>query len=188
MSLLNEIKLAENTPTDYKFIHSIASPVVKNLGVVYHEKLPEKPSLHDIFGSHDAVCILFRLLHHDRPTPVAHWCCLFRGKKGLVFFDSLAINLKGIYRITHESRKLEHALKGHKYEHSHTPLQKMVSKQKYCGCAVAVRLRYYKTKTNAEFERFIINHDRTHPGETLATLCLFHYTDQHEYEISDDDK
>lgn len=126
------------------------------------------------------------MLHHDLPTAVAHWCCLFRGKKGLVFFDSLALNLKGIYRLTQESPKIIHALRKLKYERSHRPLQKLLARQKYCGAAVAVRLRYYKTKTNREFERFILNHDRGSPGITLCTLVLFHYTDQHEYEVSDE--
>ena len=185
MSLLSELKRSIRTPTDYKFIHSVASPVCKNMGVVMHESLPDKPSLHDVMKGHDAVAILMRVLHDSHPTPIAHWVALFKGKnKKLRFFDSLNLNLKGIYRITSEKPKLLHALRGHKYEQSHQALQKLVSHQKYCGCAVACRLRFWNTKTNSEFERFILTHDRQHPGLTMVTLCLWHYTDQHEYEIS----
>ena len=186
MSLLSEIKRAESTPVDYRFIHSVASPICKSMRYVQHEKLPAKPTLADIFKGKQAVCILFTVLHHSLPTNIRHWTCLFKGKKGrITFFDSLGLNLKGIYSLTHEKRKLEWALRDTKYEKSHTPLQQMISKQKYCGCAVAVRLRYYKTKTNREFERYILEHNRKFPGETLATLCLFHYADQHEYELSE---
>ena len=185
MSLLDELHRAVRTPVDYKFIHSVVSPVIPKLGMVLHESLPDKPSLKRVMGSHDAVCILFRVLDHGRPTPIAHWTCLFKGKHNkLYFFDSLALNLKGIYRLTNESHKIEHALIGHKYQRSHQALQKLISHQKFCGAAVATRLRYAKTKTNREFERFILGYDKTHPGQTCAMLCLWHYTDQHEYEMS----
>ena len=36
--------------------------------------------------------------------------------------------------------------------------------------------------TNAQFEKLILDHNRQKPGLLLVTLCLFHYTDQHEYE------
>jgi len=49
MSLLEEIKRAINTPVDYKFIHSVASPVCKSMTYVLHESLPDKPSLEDVF-------------------------------------------------------------------------------------------------------------------------------------------
>ena len=187
MSLLNAVRRAENTPVDYKFIHSVSKPLCPSQRMVQHETLPEKPSLEDVFKGKDAVCILFRVLHHSIPTAIAHWCCLFKGKnRKITFFDSLALNLKGIYRLTHESPKLLYALRNTKYERSHRPLQKLIARQKYCGAAVAVRLRFYKTKSNREFESFILNHDRGNPGHTLCTLCYFHYEDQHEYEISED--
>ena len=182
MSLLAEIQRAINTPVDYKFIHSVASPICKSMTYVLHESLPDKPSLEDVFKGKQCVCILFRVLHHEEPTQIAHWTCLMKGKKGVMFFDSLGINLKGIYRLTHEPPKITYALRNTKYEQSHHPLQKLISRQKYCGCAVAVRLRYYKTHTNAQFEKLILDHNRQKPGLLLVTLCLFHYTDQHEYE------
>ena len=189
MSLLDELHRAVSTPVDYKFIHSVVSPVIPNLGMVLHESLPDKPSLKRVMGNHDAVCILFRVLDHGRPTPIAHWTCLFKGKHGkLCFFDSLALGLSGIYRLTHEPHKIEHALRGHKYERSHQALQRLLSQQKFCGAAVATRLRYAKTKTNREFERFILGYNKTHPGLVFSMLCLWHYTDQHEYEISQDKK
>ena len=43
MSLLSEIKRAESTPVDYRFIHSVASPICKSMRYVQHEKLPAKP-------------------------------------------------------------------------------------------------------------------------------------------------
>ena len=183
MSLLNVIKKAERTAVDYKFIHAVAAPVVgsNNMRYVLHENLPAKPSLNDLFKGKDCVCILFRVLDHGRPTPVAHWTCLMKGSKGIMFFDSLAMNLSGIYRLTHEPRKVEYALRNTRYEKSHRALQDILSKVKYCGCAVAVRLRHYKTHTNKQFESFILNHHHN-AGETLATLCLFHYTDEQEYE------
>ena len=187
MSLLDELHRAVRTPVDFKFIHSVVSPVLPNVGVVMHESLPDKPSLARVMGKHDAVCILFRVLDpQGKPTPLAHWTCLFKGKHNkLYFFDSLALNLKGIYRLTHESRKIEHALIGHKYERSHRKLQRLVNQQKFCGAAVACRLRYAKTKTNKEFESFILGYNSSTPGVVCAMLCLWHYTDQHEYEISE---
>ena len=186
LSLGKEIVLAERTPTDFKFIHSVASPVCKSLGVVMHEDLPDKPKLADIFKGKKAVCILFRVMHGDEQTAIAHWAALFYGKKDrLTFFDSLNINLKGIYARTNEKPKVLWALRGHKYEQSHRAVQKMIRQQKYCGCACAVRLRYWKTKTNIEFEKFILDYAPRQPGVALATLCLFHYTDQHQYEISE---
>ena len=167
---------------DYKFIHSVASPICKSMTYVLHESLPDKPSLEDVFKGKQCVCILFRVLHHEEPTQIAHWTCLMKGKKGVMFFDSLGINLKGIYRLTHEPPKIAYALRNTKYEQSHHPLQKLLSRQKYCGCAVVVRLRYYKTHTNAQFEKLILDHNRQKPGLLLVTLCLFHYTDQHEYD------
>ena len=80
MSLLSELKRSVRTPTDYKFIHSVASPVCPNMGVVMHESLPDKPSLHDVMKGHDAVAILMRVLHDSHPTPIAHWVALFKGK------------------------------------------------------------------------------------------------------------
>lgn len=186
LSLLQEIQLAERTPVDFKFIHSVASPVCKSLGVVMHEDLKDKPELADIFKGKKAVCILFRVLHGDEPTAIAHWAALFYGKKNkITFFDSLAINLKGIYQKTNEKPKLLWALRHTRYENSHRPVQKMIREQKYCGCACAVRLRYWKTKTNREFENFVLRYAPKTPGVALATLCLFHYTDQHQYEVSD---
>ena len=186
LSLDATIKLAERTPTDFKFIHSVASPVCKNLGVVIHEDLPDKPELKDILKGRDAVCILFTVLHGDVRTSIAHWCALFRGKKNKVtFFDSLAIGLKAIYGRTTEKPKVLWALRNTNYERSHRPVQRLIRQQKYCGCACAVRLRFYKTKTNHEFENYILNYAPRNPGVALATLCLFHYTDQNEYKVSD---
>ena len=184
LSLDATIKLAERTPTDYAFIHSVASPVCKKLGLVIHEDLPDKPELKDIFKGRDAVCILFTVLHGDEPTAISHWCALFKGKKNkITFFDSLAINLDGIYARTNEKPKVKWALRNTKYERSHRPVQRMIRQQKYCGCACAVRLRFYKTKTNHEFEKYILNYAPKQPGVALATLCLFHYTDQKRVQV-----
>jgi hypothetical protein len=183
MSLLSEIEHAESTPVDFRFIKAVASPIVPKMHMIRHDSLPEKPDLHkDIMKGDDAVVILFRVHHNSRPTPMAHWCTLFKGKHGFVFFDSLAINLRRIYALTGEKPKLLHALRNTKYEKSHHALQQMISKQKYCGTACAVRLRYSKRLTNRGFERMILQYDASTPGKTLALMCLFHFIDEDEYD------
>ena len=42
MSLLAEIQRAINTPVDYKFIHSVASPICKSMTYVLHESLSRR--------------------------------------------------------------------------------------------------------------------------------------------------
>lgn len=183
MVLLKEIEHAEEVPVDFAFIKSVVKPIIPKIHMIAHEDLPEKPDLdHDVFKGSDAVAILFRVFHSNLPTDVAHWCCLMKASHGkkVRFYDSLALNLKRIYALTSESPKLLWALRNTSYEDSHTKMQDMVRKQKYCGTAVSCRLRY-PYMSNREFERHILSYDRSHPGRTMTLMTLFHYFDQKEY-------
>ena len=183
MGLLNEVKHAEEVPVDFAFIKSVVKPMLK-VHMIEHEHLPEKPDLaRDVFKGSDAVAILFRVFHADLPTEVAHWCCLLKASHGkkVRFYDSLALNLRKIYALTGESPKMVYALRNTNYEKSHTKMQEMVRKQKYCGTAVACRLRYPQM-SNKQFERHILSYDRSRPGQTMTLMTLFHYYDQKEYD------
>ena len=185
IGLLREVEHAESTPVDFKFIESVVRPILPKIHMINHESLKSNPDLaKDVMKGDDAVCILMTVLHHSQPTNIRHWTCLFKGPHGYVFFDSLNLNLKKLYALTGEENKLLYALRHTKFEQSHTALQKMISKQKYCGTAVSCRLRYTHM-TNTQFERHILSYDRSSPGKTMTLMTLFHYRDQREYEKGD---
>ena len=168
IGLLNEVEHAESTPVDFKFIESVVHPILPKMHMINHEELKSNPDLHkDVMKGDDAVCILMTVLHHSQPTEIRHWTYL-----------------KKLYALTGEEPKLLYALRPTKYESSHRALQKMISKQKYCGTAVSCRLRYTHL-TNKQFERHILSYDMGSPGKTMTLMTLFHYRDQREYAKGD---
>ena len=168
------LRLGKNSPLDFTQIKTIVGHRC-NIGFRDHESLPSNPSLSQILGSHDAVCILLHVLHGA--SGIAHWVCLIKGtpQRPVQFFDPLGHDLRGLYKITKEEPKLIRALQGHKYHSNLNKVQAQKTSVRDCGCHCAIRCVFWKW-SNRDYVRFL----RTHYGstdDTVTSLCALHLLD-----------
>lgn len=166
------LRLGKDSPLDFTQIKAIVGHRC-NLGFRDHESLPSNPTVKQIFGAHDAVCILLHVLHGT--SSIAHWICLVRGSP-IQVFDPLGHDLGGLYRITKEEPKLRRALQGHRYHSNLNKVQAQKANIRDCGCHCAIRCVFWKW-SNRDYVRFL----RTHYGstdDTVTTLCALHLLDQ----------
>ena len=161
------LKAERGTALDFDQIKQLAHGV--DLGMKDHEDLPIHPSIEQICGSHDAVCILLHVLGPKGSRgSVGHWVLLIQRPR-LVFFDPLGKSLHQLYAITNEPPKLISAFNGRKVEFSRVALQRSVKGVRSCGCHCAVRSVFRKWRTR-DYEKFIQSHYGT-PDDTVETMC-----------------
>ena len=161
------LKAERGTALNFDEIKQLAVGV--NLGMRDHEDLPRHPSIEQICGSHDAVCILLHVLGPKGSRgAVGHWVLLIRSPR-VVFFDPLGKSLAQLYSITNEPPKLMSAFKGRKVEFSRVALQRSIKGVRSCGCHCAVRSVFRKWRTR-DYEKFIQSHYGT-PDDTVETMC-----------------
>ena len=161
------LKIERGIALDFDQIKALAVGV--DLGMRDHEDLPEHPTLKDVVGNHDAVCVLLHVLGpRGSVGSVGHWVLVIQRPR-LAFFDPLGKPLSHLYSITSEPPKLVHAFKGHKFEFSSVALQRSVKGVRSCGCHCAVRAVFRSWRTR-DYEKFIQSHYGT-PDDTVETMC-----------------
>ena len=183
MSLQTLIKRGLDTPVDFAFIKRVVGSTVSIKMVDHESGLPDKPTLSQVFKGANAVAILLHVLQGGQK--IGHWVLLLQAtpQRKIAFFDSLGMGLYKLYRFTHESPKLLHALKGHKWENSKVQLQRFGNHFRECGAFVAVRAKFAKL-TNSAFVRLIKSYSKTKPDETAVLLVLLHYLEEEDPKVN----
>ena len=102
MDIRKLVKSALHEAVAFDFIKKVVGQSCK-LKRIDHESIGNK-TLKQLFDGHDAVAILFNVIHGKTRSPIGHWCLLLKKQKQrkMQFFDSLGLGLKKVYGITHE--------------------------------------------------------------------------------------
>ena len=183
MSLQTLIKRGLDTPVDFAFIKRVVGSTVSIKMVDHESGLPDKPTLSQVFKGANAVAILLHVLQGGQK--IGHWVLLLQAtpQRKIAFFDSLGMGLYKLYKFTHESPKLLHALKGHKWENSKVQLQRFGNHFRECGAFVAIRAKFAKL-TNSAFVRLIKSYSKTKPDQTAVLLVLLHYLEEEDPKVN----
>ena len=176
MDLRKLVKSALHEAVAFDFIKKVVGNSCK-IKQIQHESIGTK-TVDQIFDGHDAVAVLFNVIHGNTRSEIGHWCLLLKKQKGrrMQFFDSLGVGLKKIYGFTHEKPLLLKALSGHKYDDSTVKLQTMGTDYRECGSFTALRAKFHQM-TNKQFVHLIKSHNFAKPDETCVLLTLLHYLD-----------
>ena len=176
MDLRTLVKSALHEAVAFDFIKKVVAQSCK-IKQIQHESIGKK-TLQQLFDGHDAVAILFNVIHGNTRSAIGHWCLLLKkqAKRKMRFFDSLGLGLKKVYGITHERPVLLKLLSGHDWEDSKVKLQTMGTDFRECGSYCAVRAKFHKM-TNKQFVHLIKSHNFAKPDETCVLLTLLHYLD-----------
>ena len=176
MDIRGLVKSALHEAVAFDFIKKVVGQSCK-IKQIQHESIGKK-TLQQLFDGHDAVAVLFNVIHGNTRSAIGHWCLLLKkqAKRKMQFFDSLGLGLKKVYGITHERPILLKLLSGHDWEDSKVKLQTMGTDFRECGSYCAVRAKFHKM-TNKQFVHLIKSHNFAKPDETCVLLTLLHYLD-----------
>ncbi len=176
MDLRRLVKSALHEAVAFDFIKKVVGQSCK-IKKVDHESIGNK-TLDQLFDGHDALAILFNVIHGNTRSAIGHWCLLLKKHKRrrMQFFDSLGLGLKKIYGVTHEKPYLTRLLAGHKWDDSTVKLQTQGTDFRECGAFTALRAKFHQM-TNRQFVHLIKSHNFAKPDETCVLLTLLHYLD-----------
>ena len=190
MDLRKLVKSALHEAVAFDFIKKVVGNSCK-LKRIDHESIGKK-TLKQVFDGHDAVAVMFNVLHGNTRSEIGHWCLLLQKtkKRKIQFFDSLGLGLrgkKGVYSITHERPVLLKLLQHEKWEDSTVKLQTMGTDFRECGSYCALRAKFHRM-TNQQFVHLIKSHNFAKPDETCVLLTLLHYLDFFHIDKQKDDQ
>ena len=91
MDIRTLVKSALHEAVAFDFIKKVVGQSCK-IKQIQHESIGKK-TLQQLFDGHDAVAILFNVIHGDTRSAIGHWCLLLKkqAKRKMQFFDIASV-------------------------------------------------------------------------------------------------
>ena len=170
MTLRSEVLNREQNPVSFNQMKQVWRGRADPHFVVLDE-LPSQPSVQDIFGGKDCVCVLCNLHNRDgTPSDTNHWVCLIQKKNTIDFFDSLGNSPRELTHHLNGSRALLNFSMKHRLKFDSAKLQKFSSRVNDCGlhCCCRILKRDLSPKDYVHW----LTHGWVKPDISVSMLCF----------------